>query len=678
MPFQIIRWALPPVTTDPSFHVFISGIQLEQRPGDRATVVVASILPNIKVRDVLVSLNGISLHNVEGGISGIAEIFKECQNSEMKIVIHRVDEVPNSWTPYQCNVIDQNNNQCKNIIHRRSNRFRVCNRHDPHYNPNQCKNEVDNKRCIRNRCINSRFCAICTPGNKCQVDGCDNDLVSGGCCDEHSGRCPQNFIVEYMEQKLDYLKANMSEKDYKILEAIHNLRKRIKDNSFQDDSFSIDDEILKSVDKLMEEFHSNNKYKDQQVRDTNNNWHPLLKHVHTRLVWILKAAIRDWRDDFHCDLPIQLMKFIADQVFEFFKRLIMSYHDEISTLVFKIGSGDADTRPFCAETYPPTVFQRDLRTDLGLKLPPHQRWKCERFAIKVGLGFIKCSNINLPGSTIPYTDVCERASLYMVASRSASLVQHVGDYAIDRRGVQLPPDHIMLHTSQLSSSNSSQPHGDASSIAGATIGAASTVIRTANGEAATSSSPHHKGQLVNRETTLVGLDDKMLRNVASFLPEPSQIMISMAVGRELQVVLTRQHNEEGCIVDFGTDNDLATIIRDGDLKQLLRHAENSVGVKALMLTDCIHITGEGLAPLDSSENIEQIDLRVIAESEDNHDEPVLEVDGGIDLSCGAIVPILRSIVDTPNSFLYLFINFNDIEISICNIIILPNHKISLI
>jgi len=307
-----------------------------------------------------------------------------------------------------------------------------------------------------------------------------------------------------MEQKLDDLKANMNEKDYKLLEAIHNLRKTIKDDPFQDNSYSIDEEILKIVDKLMEEFRSDDKYKDKWVMDSNNECYPLLKHVHTRLVWILKAAIRDWRDDFHCDLPIQLMKQIADQVFEFFKRLIMSCHGEISTLVFKIGSGDADTRPFCAETYPPTVFQRDLQTDLGLQLPPDQRWKGERFAIKVGLGFIKCSNINLPGSTIPYTDVCKRASLYMVASRSSSLVRHVGDYAIDRRGVQLPPGHIMLRTSNsgdateiasthIVGSNTASSASTTNSMpgAGTTSGAASTVIGTTHGEAATSSSPHH-------------------------------------------------------------------------------------------------------------------------------------------------------------------------------------------
>ncbi len=736
MPYKIISVAMPP--SDDQHPLDRHGIKLALRPIDNAPVVMSSDFPEVVDHDVLVSVNGTNLHNVEGGVPRIEEIFKECQKSEMKIVIHRVDEVPPTM-PIQCNVIDQNTgSQCKKKIHRGHNWFRVCSRHNPQmlcsfvidtntqtkctkiahtggfccsHNPNkkmcsfvyantkkpctnlarcdgllcyshhpdykcsfvydegtgikcpnialsrhglchghggndgnQCQNEVDNKRCIRNRCINSQFCASCTSGNKCQVDGCDNDVKFGGCCEEHSGQCPQNFIIEYMEQKLDDLKANMNEKDYKLLEAIHNLRKTIKDDPFQDNSYSIDEEILKIVDKLMEEFRSDDKYKDKWVMDSNNECYPLLKHVHTRLVWILKAAIRDWRDNVHCILPIELMKKIADKVFEFFKSLIMSYHDEISTLVFKIGSGDADTRPFCANTYPPTVFQRDLRTDFGLQLPPDQRWKGERFGIEFGLGFIKCSNINLPSSMIPYTDACERASLYMVASRSSSLVRHVSDYAIDRHGIHLPPGYEMVCRSQSSSSNS----GDATEIASTHIvgsntasSASTTNSMPSNGEAATSSSPHHYAPLVNRESTLVGLNDKVSRHVASYLPELGQILFSMAVGRKLQGMLTRQHNEEGCVVDFGTDEDLAAKIRDGDLKQILRHIGNSVWVKKLMLTHCTHITGEGLAPLQGSEHIELIDLRVIADNDGRDDD--------VKLSCSAVVPILHSIVDTPNN-----------------------------
>jgi len=115
----------------------------------------------------------------------------------------------------------------------------------------------------------------------------------------------------------------------------------------------------------------------------------------------------------------------------------------------------------------------------------------------------------------------------------------------------------------------------------------------------------------------------------------------MAVGRKLQGMLTRQHNEGGCVVDFGTDEDLAAKIRDGDLKQILRHIENSVWVKKLMLTHCTHITGEGLAPLQGSEHIELIDLRVIADNDGRDDD--------VKLSCSAVVPILHSIVDTPNN-----------------------------
>ena len=832
MPYQIISVDMPP--SDDQHPFDCHGIKLALRPIDNAPVVVSSDSSDIVDLDVLVSVNGTNLDNVEGGIPCIEEIFTQCQKSEMKIVIHRVDEVPPS-TPIQCNVIDQNtSSQCQSKIHTGPNQFRVCSKHNPlklcsfvdpntkikctniakrggfcdrHHpikkicpfvdpntkikctNPsnnagglckthakkccsfvdpntkikctkvaqrgglcfdhhpdskcsfvdpntkikctkvaicdglcrghdpnykctfvfdedtmmtcpniakrggfcdrhhpdfkctfvfdedtmmtcpnialsryglcfhhggndrNQCKNGVDNKRCIRNRCINSQFCAICTPGNKCQVDGCDNDLSFGGCCDEHSDRCSQTFIFEYMEQKMDDLKDILSKEEYEIVKAIHDIRKILKDNPFQDD-YDIDKEILKIVDKLMGEFHSENKYKDQQVKDTKNNYHPLLKHVHTRLVWIIKAAIRDWRDDFYCDLPIQLMKQIADQVFEFFKSLMMSCRGggEISSLVFKIGSGDAVTRPFCPITYPSTVFHRDLRTDLGLELLPNQRWQGERFAIKFGLGFIKCSNINLPGSMIPYTDACKKASLYMVASRSSHLVRHVGEYALDRHGAHMPSGYKMVPISQSSSSNS----GDATEIASThivgsnTASSASTTNNmpsTTDGEAATSSSPHHNSPpSVNRESTLVGLDDKMMKNVASFLPEPSQILFSMVVGRELQSVLTNQHDEEGCTVDFGTDNDLAVIIHDGDLKQLLHHAENSVGVKALILTQCIHITGEGLEPLRGSENIEHIDLRVIADNDGREGDD-------FKLSCCVVVPILHSIVDTTNNSL---------------------------
>src|SRR6056300_162417 len=106
------------------------GIKLALRPIDNTPVVFSSDFSDIVDHDVLVSVNGTNLHNVEGGVPRIEEIFKECQKSEMKIVIHRVDEVPPTM-PIQCNVIDQNTgSQCKSNIHRGHNWFRVCSRHN--------------------------------------------------------------------------------------------------------------------------------------------------------------------------------------------------------------------------------------------------------------------------------------------------------------------------------------------------------------------------------------------------------------------------------------------------------------------------------------------------------------------------------------------------------------------
>ena len=114
MPYKIIRVAMPP--SDDQHPLDRHGIKLALRPTDNTPVVMSSYFSDIVDHDVLVSVNGTNLHNVEGGVPRIEEIFKECQKSEMKIVIHRVDEVPPTMK-IQCNVIDQNTgSQCKKKI----------------------------------------------------------------------------------------------------------------------------------------------------------------------------------------------------------------------------------------------------------------------------------------------------------------------------------------------------------------------------------------------------------------------------------------------------------------------------------------------------------------------------------------------------------------------------------
>eukprot|EP00985_Skeletonema_marinoi_P012336 scaffold5938_cov89-Skeletonema_marinoi.AAC.1 len=87
-------------------------------------------------------------------------------------------------------------------------------------------------------------------------------------------------------------------------------------------------------------------------------------------------------------------------------------------------------------------------------------------------------------------------------------------------------------------------------------------------------------------------------------------------------------------LDFGDiEKELAAKLTDDDICKILLHIDAAAQkVKILRLTNCINISGSGLASLRYSTSIEQIDLSLV----EAHKSPIL--DPTPPLSCDQVVP----------------------------------------
>lgn len=136
----------------------------------------------------------------------------------------------------------------------------------------------------------------------------------------------------------------------------------------------------------------------------------------------------------------------------------------------------------------------------------------------------------------------------------------------------------------------------------------------------------------------------VLTHVASYLAAPSRALFDLA----LHGLHTKPSATENSIIgrpdEWGTldlgdiEKDLAARLSDDDINAVLLCVNAVSTVKKLRLTDCIKITGKGLAPLSGSLVIEQIDLSLVGDRQST----ILDPKPKISFDC--VLPILDSIV----------------------------------
>eukprot|EP00984_Skeletonema_dohrnii_P010728 scaffold4209_cov121-Skeletonema_dohrnii-CCMP3373.AAC.1 len=145
----------------------------------------------------------------------------------------------------------------------------------------------------------------------------------------------------------------------------------------------------------------------------------------------------------------------------------------------------------------------------------------------------------------------------------------------------------------------------------------------------------------------------ILKEVASFLAPTSRALFAVAItptpSSPYDIILARCRprvsrssiaGSDWHTLDFGDiEKELAAKLTDDDISQVLLHIDAGNKVKRLRLTNCINISGSGLAPLLGCTSIEQIDLSLV----EAHQLP--QLDPAPQLSCGQVFPILESIIN---------------------------------
>ena len=148
------------------------------------------------------------------------------------------------------------------------------------------------------------------------------------------------------------------------------------------------------------------------------------------------------------------------------------------------------------------------------------------------------------------------------------------------------------------------------------------------------------------------LSGGILAEVATFLAPTSRILFGITItpppSSPYYIIMgrrkpkTRQWSIAGndwVALDFGDiEKELAVKLTDEDIKKVLLHIDAAHKLKRLRLTNCVNISGTGLAPLTNSTSIEQIDLSLV----ELHQNPKLDPVPA--LSRYSVLPILDSII----------------------------------
>ncbi len=140
---------------------------------------------------------------------------------------------------------------------------------------------------------------------------------------------------------------------------------------------------------------------------------------------------------------------------------------------------------------------------------------------------------------------------------------------------------------------------------------------------------------------LSDLPVESLTHATNFLAVPQRALFAASIkdvftDKSIRIIVGDQWDT----LDFGDiEKDLAAKLSDNHIDAILRCIDASHKVTKLRLTNCINISGTGLAPLWGSEIIERIDLSL------NDDHKWAELRTEPPISCDAVIPILSSIIE---------------------------------
>ncbi len=161
------------------------------------------------------------------------------------------------------------------------------------------------------------------------------------------------------------------------------------------------------------------------------------------------------------------------------------------------------------------------------------------------------------------------------------------------------------------------------------------------------SSKRRRVDAADGPTRIADLPIEALSIVGSFLAAPSRALFAVSFGNDLtgenrsKIAGTEWRN-----LDFGEiEKNLAAKLSDNHIDAILRCINAVNKVQKLKLTNCINISGAGLASLRGSEVIEKIDLSLNGDHESAEISPVPAI------SCDIVVPILDSIIEDEGSSL---------------------------
>ena len=311
----------------------------------------------------------------------------------------------------------------------------------------RCKQRLGKLRCIRrNKSGLDGFCRVCSE----DVDA--KRQATMGDCD------PVSVLLERMDTEImAAFRPFMSPSQIKVMDTVHELRKKLMNNPFQVESFSVNKKLSELVRELMQEVIADDKYQNLPLRCSDNiTFKTLTAYLHMTLLQVFKAALKDFGDGgivYKGKMSKEHVNEIIDDTIRLLKD--NSCPDEGGMFITKAGSGGnmgpiglASDRRVDNALYPASLFDRNKFVALDKLLSSDERGLTERLtAITLqGLG-IGC-NINLPGEAVPDTPNNATSRVYLIPSTATSIAKHLADYAMAVKGQNAPPGYVIVPAPQ--------------------------------------------------------------------------------------------------------------------------------------------------------------------------------------------------------------------------------------
>eukprot|EP00986_Skeletonema_menzelii_P018699 scaffold26681_cov117-Skeletonema_menzelii.AAC.1 len=138
----------------------------------------------------------------------------------------------------------------------------------------RCKQRLGKLRCIRlNKSGLDGFCRVCSE------DDAKRQATMGDCD-------PVSVLLERMDTEImATFRPVMSPSQIKVMDTVHELRKKLMNNPFQEESFSVNKKLSELVRDLMQEVIADDKYQNVPLRCSDNiTFKTLTEYLHMTLL----------------------------------------------------------------------------------------------------------------------------------------------------------------------------------------------------------------------------------------------------------------------------------------------------------------------------------------------------------------------------------------------------------